>query len=960
MSTLSRPRRIPLFTLALALALPTAASAQSLTSDYNLVLPPPDYDWGDLALSFDTYGYGQAVASGDFNGDGQDDLAVGAPRSRVASRSEAGKVTVFHGGTFGLTPVKELDGDGTSTAISYSWYGAALAVGDFNRDGYDDLAIGAPGATRYASWRKGWVAVHMGSPTGLQAAYRVTQSGLDSDEYGDEFGFALTVGDFNGDGVDDLAVGAPGESIGTAKSGAAYVYGGRTWTSSIYPWKMVTQAGLGANESGDRFGASLTAGQFNGTGADDLVVGAPQEALGSTRSGVAFAYTGGWYGLTPWHYFSQSGLNANESGDEFGFALATADVNDDGYDDVLVGAPGETFGSATQTGAVFVLRGGSSKISGGQMLYQYGTERYEAYDRFGTSVLGLDVDGDGRDDALIGAKGETAPGSSDRSGAAMFYQADAYGTLRPKQVIDQVGLGANDAGDDFGAAMATGDFDGDHMPDLAIGAPGEDDHGVSGRGAALTYKNRCNGADCDAYRAFSGWDRQTIHVDDPLAIDEAPVLRDLFAARDGFEYDVLLFADVGDFRTTTRTLLEGTIAVPDITEISSPITLWSEDRTASEMVYEAANGAQTKFVADGAGNVIGQFTASPDGSSLFTLDFDGDRVADVVEVIHPDHSGAILVHGEEATAFYDAWMRFENPFCNDYTNMHAPTEYPMGAPPASVAHLCPAGSDGVSGPMYGPQALEAFDGFTEALCEDYTSDGTLDLVGGDHDAVLTAYADVVTEVIENGTDGERDHGAVQAWRTVYAGPFIGIGAVWASSIQKIVDLVHVATPGSHEAEEDVEAAAESVCECPPDEGESDGSTSQPAPGELEDGIAKMCEYREANRDVWAKQFGVAFGGVPMACEDPRLRSGTRTAATTSGDVTVFCSGAESDYLGRPDLGDVIGGASGSSCSPTQQPDPITGECEDSAYGSIQAPGGELWYSYADVIGLDLCPETVCD
>ena len=153
----------------------------------------------------------------DFNGDGFDDLAIGVPGEGVGGATLAGAVNILYGGTGGLAGTNQLLTQGNPEPIDL--FGFAVAKGDFNADGFTDLAVGAPSEDVGAAGLAGAVNVFYGSAAGLPATSQVRLQG--NPENSDRFGSALDAGLFNDDDVLDLAVGAPGETVGGQLSAGA-------------------------------------------------------------------------------------------------------------------------------------------------------------------------------------------------------------------------------------------------------------------------------------------------------------------------------------------------------------------------------------------------------------------------------------------------------------------------------------------------------------------------------------------------------------------------------------------------------------------------------------------------------------------------------------------------------------------------------------------------------------------
>jgi hypothetical protein len=434
-------------------------------------------------------GAGAAIAA-DFNGDGYDDLMVGAPGEAPGMLPRSGVVFAFRGSAMGLRHQRVIDQAGLGQNELGDEFGSAFATGDFDGDGRGDVAIGAPGEAPGISEASGAVFVFLGASGGVVPDIVLDQSDLGMNEVGDRFVATLAAGDFNGDGFDDLAVGAPGKApAGDPRSGAVFLFRGSAVGLAAHD--TIDQAGLGQNEANDRFGAALATGDFDGDERMDLAVGAPGEAPGTQpRSGLVFVFRGVDSGLAPDRVVDQTGLGANEQGDQFGATLATGDFDGDGPVDLVVGAPGEAPGGDPRSGALFVFSGSRGGLVADRFLDQSGLGRNELGDELGRALSTGDFDGDGLVDLAAGAPGE-APGIDPRSGGVFVFRGTVLG-LAPERFLSQAQIGANEAGDRFGAALASGDYDGDGIEDLAVGTPGEAPH-VAHSGGIFVFQGTAAG-----------------------------------------------------------------------------------------------------------------------------------------------------------------------------------------------------------------------------------------------------------------------------------------------------------------------------------------------------------------------------------------------------------------------------------------------------------------------------------
>lgn len=467
--------------------------------------------------------YGASISTaGDVDADGYDDLLVGASRS-----NDTGKAYLYRGSATGLS----LTPSWTHTASAYSYYGRAVALaGDVNGDGYGDVLVGELNAAY----------LYPGSVTGLGEEIWSREGANPTDYVGEGLG---TAGDVNGDGLADFLVGEPHSMeaggigqvdlyygsrleistdpdwifvsdepesrLGSAVATAGDVNGdgcsdflvGAPMYDGAYEWEGRAYLFLGSgegprttagwvvetNQAGSLFGHSIaSAGDVNGDGCEEILVGAPGYDYGQADEGVAFLFLGSGAGpsvLPDWW------AESNQAGARLGSSVACAgDIDADGYDDVVIGAPNYDFSTYANSGSAFVWRGtpAGPPPSGTPANAAWTGQRAQADAHFGASVACAgDVDGDGYADLLIGVPGHTR--AFTHEGAAVIYHGSPSG---PPSVPDWTAEGGQ-AGAGLGTSVSSaGDVNGDLFSDVAVGAPYYDGT-YSNEGAVYLY----NGSD---------------------------------------------------------------------------------------------------------------------------------------------------------------------------------------------------------------------------------------------------------------------------------------------------------------------------------------------------------------------------------------------------------------------------------------------------------------------------------
>ncbi len=433
-----------------------------LVIDPTLVVPA----WTGLGDQFEEF-FGASVAgAGDVNGDGFDDVIVGAYRFD-GGYFDGGRAFVFSGSSTGPSPIPAWTADG---GLPGAWFGYSVAsAGDVNGDGYADVIIGAR-LYENPQVDEGRAYVYLGSSEGLGAVPAWT---AEPDQDRAAFGSSVaSAGDVNGDGYDDVIVGAPDfDSTSGTDEGRAFLYlGSAAGPSVLADWS----AGSGLYSSAYGFSVA-SAGDVNGDGYADIIVGAPlYDNAGFPDAGRAYVYSGSASGPSDDPVWVADG---NKTLGQFGYSVAGAgDITDDGFADVIIGAPFEG------SGRVSAYHG---SLTGLSPVSNFSAKINKNPAQFGASVAGVgDVSGDGIADVAIGA-----PRVGDQTTTAGGLVRVYYGS-RTGLGIPAFGVTENQTNALLGGSVAgAGDVNGDGVGDLIAGAIGLDNFSlmVENSGGAHVY-----------------------------------------------------------------------------------------------------------------------------------------------------------------------------------------------------------------------------------------------------------------------------------------------------------------------------------------------------------------------------------------------------------------------------------------------------------------------------------------
>lgn len=474
----------------------------------------------------------------DFNGDGLSDIAIGVPEENLSGAGNGGAVNVIYGSPTGLNAAGSQFWSQESPGIedvpeTGDRFGHAVAGGDFNGDGFDDMAVGAQREDIGTIVDAGGVNVIYGSAAGLTATGNQfwSQDSLDVEdvaETGDYFGSTLSAGQ-SGTGVgEELAIGAPMDSIGpVAQGGVVHVLHGSAAGLSAAGdqlWHENVSGIEDAVEGTERFGSVVMWGNFNGDANDDLAIAIPREFAGSIRGGGAAILYGTSAGLSAngdqhWDQNSSGIEDTAEGGDMVRSSLAIGNFDADAYDDLVMGFDGENIGATSHTGAANVIYGTASGLNAADDQFWYQNlpgieDNSEGGDNLAWALTAGDLDGDGDDDLALAARREDLGPITNAGAVNVIPGSPGAGLTDSGDILitqDSPGIEEDaEADDEFGSALFAGDTNGDGRDELGIGVILENVGAVADAGVANVLYNTFSGG------ANQLWHQDIVGIDDKV------------------------------------------------------------------------------------------------------------------------------------------------------------------------------------------------------------------------------------------------------------------------------------------------------------------------------------------------------------------------------------------------------------------------------------------------------------